>query len=160
MACDLRRSVVQVYPPVYEDEILYLAAKKLYRCICKLVVARQERQQRWARMQVNIIPIQRVVRGFLGRVGANKCRMLRQALRDWCRPTFATEYFDKYLESRVYKGFKDEAKTEVAEKPQLPQIQPFLEPMYAHAFNVPRKAFIPALQAFYVHKYVVCLFSP
>jgi len=44
---------------------------------------------------------QRIIRGYLGRVGTEKLKDFRSEIRAWCQPVYATDFLTELLKNKV-----------------------------------------------------------
>lgn len=95
-----RKSRVQFKFPT-EAETLKRCATKLSRMILELWLDRNRRVLLANAMSESAPAIQKVIRAFLAKSGAQKMRFLRKQMRSWFKPLFAGEFMEKLLNNKV-----------------------------------------------------------
>ncbi len=84
--------------PPGEDWALKQCGKRLATMIYEFYVDKEKRKKLISIMNSSAPVVQGLIRGYLGRTGSHKMKFLRHALRTWCKPQYASEFFRKYLE--------------------------------------------------------------
>lgn len=133
-----------------EEWVRKQCAKKLGRMICELYLDIQRRKELLIQYQYASPPIQKMIRGFLGRKGKEKLTFLRSAMRSWFNPQYAVEFMEKFLRNRI---FDLQFGKIIEAPPPVPveelYIRKFISEDKRFGFEVDHRSFYPALDAWY-----------
>eukprot|EP01038_Epipyxis_sp_PR26KG_P006965 gene6965-9520_t len=97
-----RKKPKRVVIPPSEQWILNQFMKKLAHMILELYLDQRKRRQLAEHLNESAPSIQKLVRGFLAKLGTKKMSYLRYAIRSWCQPKYAIEFMDKLLLSKIF----------------------------------------------------------
>lgn len=93
-----RRNIIYfVYPS--EEWAKVQCGKRIAAMLWEMLFQQNQRYMLHHYTMACAVPVQRLVRGFLARRGYKQLRFLRNAVRTWCKPEYATEFFRRHLEN-------------------------------------------------------------
>lgn len=94
----VRRAIVYFRYPT-EEWAKVQCGRRLAMMIWEMLYQQNQRYMLQHYTTACAVPVQRLVRGFLARRGYKQLNYLRNAIRTWCKPEFATEFFRRHLEN-------------------------------------------------------------
>lgn len=92
----------RLWRPPTEEKIRELQGKTLARLIYEMYGQYCDRVDEGALKENSALEGQRIIRGYLGRIGSSKLKDIRDDIRAWCQPHYATDYLADLLKNKYF----------------------------------------------------------
>ena len=136
---------------LYEKEVLRTEVKStrhLSYLIYYIILKYRKRIAIRLKFEKYSVYIQKIVRGYLGRVISREVRVLRDSLKDWVNPKYAREFMQNLLRNKIFKEIPiDNCRRE--DTPSYEYVRTFLPIEHRSDIEVIIPVFVTALKLWY-----------